>query len=286
MRLASPQRSAAQLTALSLFLAVFAVVTFYLAIASLRTDLVLAVILWLIFAGLVLLSIGAGASMGNVTKAGGWVVLAFAVLAWYHAAGDVIAATFGRKRMLNPGGPLRSRPRSGCHRPVTDGEAGSWPFAGGWLVRELEQDRGQVITTARAPQVAQVGCGASGAASVQATQVPGHGRAQIELVQQVKRDEPCTEVGFQGPGFLPRRRQGGEENEVHGVQPGPRSLGFEDERDPARLHGQPGLLQCLPPGARGHALAWTWRAPGQDPVIVAVTDPPDQENILAAEDHG
>ena len=62
---------AAQLnSALSLFLAVFAVVTFYLAIASLRTDLVLAVILWLIFVGLVLLSIGAGATMSGVTKAG------------------------------------------------------------------------------------------------------------------------------------------------------------------------------------------------------------------------
>ena len=95
---------AAQLgSALSLFLAVFAVVTFYLAIASLRTDLVLAVILWLIFVGLVLLSIGAGASMSGVTKAGGWVVLVFAVLAWYHAAGDVIAATFGRK--ILPVGP-------------------------------------------------------------------------------------------------------------------------------------------------------------------------------------
>jgi succinate-acetate transporter protein len=90
-------------SSLSLFLAVFAVVTFYLAIASLRTDLVLAVILWLIFVGLVLLSIGAGAGLGNVTKAGGWVVLVFAVLAWYHAAGDVIAATFGRKVL--PVGP-------------------------------------------------------------------------------------------------------------------------------------------------------------------------------------
>jgi hypothetical protein len=36
-------------SAVSLFLAVFAVVTFYLAIASLRTDLVPAAILWLIF---------------------------------------------------------------------------------------------------------------------------------------------------------------------------------------------------------------------------------------------
>jgi hypothetical protein len=95
---------AAQLSsATSLFLAVFAVITFYLAIASLRTDLVLAVIIWLIFAGLVLLSIGAGASIINVTKAGGWVVLVFAVLAWYHAAGDIIEFTFGRKVL--PFGP-------------------------------------------------------------------------------------------------------------------------------------------------------------------------------------
>ena len=95
---------AAQLSsATSLFLAVFAVITFYLAIASLRTDLVLTVIIWLIFVGLVLLSIGAGASNGNVTKAGGWVVLVFAVLAWYHAAGDIIESTFGRKVL--PFGP-------------------------------------------------------------------------------------------------------------------------------------------------------------------------------------
>jgi uncharacterized protein len=95
---------AAQLgSATSLLLAVFAVVTLYLAIASLRTDLVTAAILWLAFAGLVLLSIGAGASIGNVTKAGGAATLAFAILAWYHAAGDIIEFTFGRK--LLPFGP-------------------------------------------------------------------------------------------------------------------------------------------------------------------------------------
>lgn len=95
---------AAQLSsATSLFLAVFAVVTLYLAVASLRTDLVLTVIIWLIFVGLVLLSIGAGASSSGITKAGGWVVLVFAVLAWYHAAGDIIESTFGRK--ILPFGP-------------------------------------------------------------------------------------------------------------------------------------------------------------------------------------
>ncbi len=95
---------AAQLaSATGLFLAVFAVITFYLAIASLRTDLVLTAIIWLIFVGLVLLSIGTWDNIADVTKAGGAVVLLFAVLAWYHAAGDIIESTFGHKVL--PFGP-------------------------------------------------------------------------------------------------------------------------------------------------------------------------------------
>ena len=70
--------------------------SFIFFIASLRTDLVLVVIIGLIFVGLVLLSIGARHRPAAITEAGGWVTLAFAVLAWYHAAGDIIASTFGR----------------------------------------------------------------------------------------------------------------------------------------------------------------------------------------------
>jgi len=91
----------------SLLLAVFAVITFYLAIASLRTDLVLTVIIWLIFIGLVVLSVGAGANSIDITEAGGWIVLLFAVLAWYHAAGDIIESTFGRKVLPFGPAPLR-----------------------------------------------------------------------------------------------------------------------------------------------------------------------------------
>jgi succinate-acetate transporter protein len=90
-----------------LFLAMFAVVSFYLAIASLRTDLVLTVIIWLIFIGLVVLSVGAGANKVGITEAGGWIVLLFAVLAWYHAAGDIIESTFGRKVLPFGPAPLR-----------------------------------------------------------------------------------------------------------------------------------------------------------------------------------
>jgi succinate-acetate transporter protein len=91
----------------SLLLAVFAVISFYLAIASLRTDLVLTVIIWLIFVGLVVLSIGAGANNVDITEGGGWIVLVFAVLAWYHAAGDIIESTFGRKVLPFGPAPLR-----------------------------------------------------------------------------------------------------------------------------------------------------------------------------------
>jgi uncharacterized protein len=96
---------AAQITsAVSLFLAMWAVLSFIFLIASLRTDAVLVTIIGLIFIGLVLLAIGIGASQSGITKAGGWVTLAFAVLAWYHAAGDIIAGTFGRK--VRPVWPL------------------------------------------------------------------------------------------------------------------------------------------------------------------------------------
>lgn len=88
---------AAQLnSAIALFLAMWALLSFIFGIASLRTDAVLVAIIWLIFAGLVLLAIGIGGGQPTITKAGGWVTLAFAVLAWYHAAGDINAATFGR----------------------------------------------------------------------------------------------------------------------------------------------------------------------------------------------
>jgi uncharacterized protein len=53
------------------------------------------------------LSIGAGANNVDVTEAGGWIVLVFAVLAWYHAAGDIIESTFGRKVLPFGPPPLR-----------------------------------------------------------------------------------------------------------------------------------------------------------------------------------
>jgi len=81
----------------SLFLAMWAVITFFFFLASLKTDVVLVAVFALIFIGLVLLAIGAESTSLFWTKAGGWVTLAFAVLAWYHAAADIINFTFGKQ---------------------------------------------------------------------------------------------------------------------------------------------------------------------------------------------
>lgn len=94
-------------SALSLFLAMFAVITAYLLLASLRTDRVLVAILALIFVGLVLLSVAEAIGSHGCQIAGGWVTLAFAVLAWYHAASDISAATFERR--ILPVGPIAAR---------------------------------------------------------------------------------------------------------------------------------------------------------------------------------
>jgi succinate-acetate transporter protein len=91
----------------ALFLAMFAVVTFYFFLASLRTDAVLVAVFALIFAGLVLLSIGAAGDHADITKAGGWVTIAFAILAWYHAAADMVNFTF--RRSIAPLGRLAAR---------------------------------------------------------------------------------------------------------------------------------------------------------------------------------
>jgi len=79
---------------ISAFLAMFAIVTFFFIIASLRTDRVLVAIFTLIFIGLVCLAIYFESGVVFWQKAGGWVTLAFAVLAWYHAAADMINFTF------------------------------------------------------------------------------------------------------------------------------------------------------------------------------------------------
>jgi succinate-acetate transporter protein len=89
---------------IALFLAMFAVVSFYFWIASFRTDAVLVVVIGLIWIGLGLLAWGFSGAHTSLIEAGGWVTVAFAILAWYHAAADMINFTF--KRALLPLGRI------------------------------------------------------------------------------------------------------------------------------------------------------------------------------------
>lgn len=83
--------------AVSLFLAMFAVITFYFFIASLKTNRVLVVIFALVFIVLVLLSVGAATGNQSLDVVAGWLTMIFAVLGWYHAAAAIINSTWGRE---------------------------------------------------------------------------------------------------------------------------------------------------------------------------------------------
>lgn len=82
--------------AAALFLAMFAVMTFFFVVASFATDWMLVAVFSLIDVALILLAIGAGEANATLTHIGGYVTIAFAVLAWYHALGGIVEGTFGR----------------------------------------------------------------------------------------------------------------------------------------------------------------------------------------------
>lgn len=91
-------------SAVALFLAMFSLITFYLFIASLKTDRVLIVIFALIDIALILITIGTATGVGAFNVASGWATMAFSVLSWYHAAAGLIAGTWGREVL--PVGPI------------------------------------------------------------------------------------------------------------------------------------------------------------------------------------
>jgi uncharacterized protein len=92
-------------TAVGLYLVAWGVFTFYMWIASFRTTTAVMVVFLLLWITFVLLGIGAAAGNGSITKLGGWVGLATAVVAWYASFAGVTNFTFGRE--LIPVWPLR-----------------------------------------------------------------------------------------------------------------------------------------------------------------------------------
>ncbi len=83
-------------SAMAVFLALWAVISFYFTIASLPTNRVLTVILGLITVALILLSLGSGLPSVLLTRIGGWVTLGFATLGWYYAFAHLLQFTYGR----------------------------------------------------------------------------------------------------------------------------------------------------------------------------------------------
>ena len=86
--------------AVGTFLLVWTVFTAYMLVASLRTSLAVAAVFAALTLTFLFLCIGAYDASTNVTKAGGWLGLVTAVLAWYASFAAVTNATF--KRVVLP----------------------------------------------------------------------------------------------------------------------------------------------------------------------------------------
>jgi uncharacterized protein len=82
--------------ATAVFLAPWIVVTAYLLIASLKTNLVLTVGLAMLLALIIVLTIGQAQGSEGWIKFGGWLGLALAAEIWYLAAAELINQQFGR----------------------------------------------------------------------------------------------------------------------------------------------------------------------------------------------
>ena len=83
--------------ATGLFLLAWTIFTAYMLLASFRTTMVLSAVFTVLFATFLVLTIGylAAPPNANVIKAGGWLGLVTALLAWYASAAGVTNATWG-----------------------------------------------------------------------------------------------------------------------------------------------------------------------------------------------
>jgi succinate-acetate transporter protein len=91
--------------AVGLFLIAWGIFTAYMFIASLRTTGAVAAVFLLLAVTFFLLGIGNAGPHANITKIGGYVGLATAIVAWYASFAAVTNSTFGR--VVMPVWPLR-----------------------------------------------------------------------------------------------------------------------------------------------------------------------------------
>ena len=92
-------------TAVGLYLIAWGIFTFYMWIASFRTTLAVNVVFLLLWITFLLLGIGAASETDGITKLGGWLGLATALVAWYASFAIVANSTF--RRTLLPVRELR-----------------------------------------------------------------------------------------------------------------------------------------------------------------------------------
>jgi uncharacterized protein len=82
--------------AVGLYLIAWGIFTAYMFVASLRTTGAIAAVFLLLTITFVVLGIGDAGAHPDITKLGGWIGLATAVVAWYASFAEVTNATFGR----------------------------------------------------------------------------------------------------------------------------------------------------------------------------------------------
>lgn len=91
-----PHAGAAAGQAVFIFLVMWTVITVIFTIASLGTNWVVLITFLTFCAAIILLDIGAALNSANVTKAGGWVELLLAALAWYIVMAEIVNETLHR----------------------------------------------------------------------------------------------------------------------------------------------------------------------------------------------
>jgi succinate-acetate transporter protein len=83
-------------TAVGLYLIAWGIFTFYMWIASFRTTVAVNVVFLLLWITFVVLGIGAASNTDGITKLGGWIGIATALVAWYASFAIVANSTFRR----------------------------------------------------------------------------------------------------------------------------------------------------------------------------------------------
>lgn len=88
-------------SAMTLFLALWAVPAFILWMASFRTTVVVNLIFMLATALVIVAAWGEGVGSKAITEASGWIGIALAAVAWYGCASALLSETTGRTILPN-----------------------------------------------------------------------------------------------------------------------------------------------------------------------------------------